>query len=107
MVMTLLLINKLTTKPGARGAVTAILLESGRVFESLDACLMSLVTHDIADDNVVWVEDVWTDESAHEQAMADPAMQEYVQRAIPLLEGLPEQHRVMPVGGKSPFGLPA
>jgi quinol monooxygenase YgiN len=101
--MTLLLINKMVTKPGKRDEVTAILLESGAAFEQLDACLMSLVSHDADDFDVIWVQDVWTEESAHEEAMADPHMREYIQRAIPLLAGMPEQHRVSAVGGKAAF----
>lgn len=104
--MSLLLINKLTAKPGRRDQVAAILLESGRAFEGVGACLMYLVSRDADDDDVIWVQDVWTDEAAHERAMANPAMQEQVRRAVPLLAGMPEQHRIEPAGGKSPFPLP-
>jgi quinol monooxygenase YgiN len=103
---TLMLINKMTAKPGTRDDVTAILLESGHAFDELDECLMYAVTHDADDPDVIWVQDVWADAAAHEAAMAEPRMREQVQRAIPLLAGMPEQHRVTAVGGKSPFVLP-
>ena len=104
--MSYLLINRMVTKPGKRDEVTAILLESSAVFEHIDACVMSLVSHDAAEADVIWVQDVWTDEAAHEAAMAEPGMREYVQRAIPLLAGMPEQHRMALVGGRVPFALP-
>ncbi|GAA4154860.1 hypothetical protein GCM10022286_02960 [Gryllotalpicola daejeonensis] len=101
----LMLINKLTVKPGKRDEVTAILLESGKAFDGIDGCVMSLVTHDADDADVLWVQDVWADEAAHEAAMAEPQMREYVQKCVPLLSGMPEQHRVLAVGGKTPKGL--
>ena len=103
--MSYVLINKMTTQPGKRDEVTAIVLESGRAFGDAPACVVSLVSHDADDPDVIWVQDVWTDEASHEQMMSDPAMREYVQRAIPLLAGMPEQHRVAPVGGKAPFAF--
>ena len=103
--MTYLLINKLTTQPGKRNEVTQILLTSGAAFDDQEACLMSLVSHDTNEDDIVWVQDVWTDRAAHERAMADPRMQEYVRAAIPLLAGMPEQHEIVVAGGKIPFDL--
>lgn len=100
--MDYVLINKLTTKPGKRDEVTAILLESGRAFDGVEACVMSLVSHDDADADVIWVQDVWTSEAEHERVMADPAMRVHIQRALPLLAGMPEQHRLTPRGGKGP-----
>ena len=105
--MSYLLTNKLTTKPGKRAEVTELLLTSGKAFDDIDACLMYLVTHDAGDEDVIWVHDVWTDEEAHQQAMAAPEMREHIRAAIPLLEGMPEQHVVIAVGGKTPFGATA
>ncbi|WP_344752787.1 putative quinol monooxygenase [Gryllotalpicola koreensis] len=101
-----MLINKMTVKSGKRDEVTAVLIESAAAFESREECIMSLVTHDADDPDVIWVQDVWTDEGAHQAAMSTPSMQEFVRQAIPLLEGMPEQHRVYPTGGKTPTGFP-
>jgi quinol monooxygenase YgiN len=103
--MTYLLINRLTAKPGQRDAVARILVDSGAVFDDDPACLMSLVVLDAGDDDVIWVQDIWTDREAHDRAMAGPEMREGIEAAIPLLEGVPEQHEVTPVGGTSPFGF--
>lgn len=101
-----MLINKMTAKPGKRDEVTGILLEAGKAFADVDACVMSLVTHDADDTEVIWVQDVWTDDAAHERAMAEPLMREFVQSCVPLLAAMPEQHRVVAVGGRMPFALP-
>jgi quinol monooxygenase YgiN len=98
------LINKLTAKDGQREQVVEILVESGRLFDDNEACLLYLVTESKDDPNVIWVVDLWTSEEAHAEALQAPELEPHVERAMPLLEGMPEQIKVRPVGGK---GVPA
>ena len=95
------LINKMTTKPGKRDEVVKIMLESGAAFNDNQNCLLYVVSKDKKDDNVLWVQDVWTDAKNHQEAMGDASMQEYVKQAMPLLVGMPEQMEIELVGGKS------
>lgn len=99
------LINKMTAKPGKRDEVLKIMLESGKAFDNNEHCLLYLVSKDKKDENVLWVQDIWTDQASHKEAMSDEAMQEYVKQAMPLLEGMPEQIAIEPAGGKSNFGI--
>jgi quinol monooxygenase YgiN len=94
------LINRLTAKPGQRAQVVEILAESGRLFDDNDACLLYLVSESEDDPNVIWVVDLWTTEAAHTEALKAPALRPFVERAMPLLEGMPEQIKIRPVGGK-------
>ena len=103
--MSYVLINKLTTKPGKRNEVIDILLKSGRTFDANDACELYLVSEDKKDDNIIWVQDIWKDAESHSQAMQDETMRTYVQQAMPLLEGMPEQIELSAAGGKHPFDL--
>jgi quinol monooxygenase YgiN len=98
--MTHALINRLTAKPGHRQEVVEILVESGRLFDGNEACLLYLVSESQDDSNVIWVVDLWTTEAAHTEALKAPALRPFVERAMPLLEGMPEQIHVRPVGGK-------
>lgn len=100
--MELALINKLVAKPGKRDEVITILLESAKPFEQNAACLLYLVYKDQSEENVIWVEDLWSDEKEHEAELAKPALQGYVKQAMPLLEGIPEQILLQLVGGKGP-----
>jgi quinol monooxygenase YgiN len=100
--MELSLINKLIAKPGKRSEVIRILLESAKPFQENDACLLYLVHEDQANENAIWVEDLWTDKKEHEMALAKPELQEYVKKAMPLLEGMPEQISLRLAGGKGP-----
>ena len=94
------LINKMTAKPGKRAEVVAILLDSGKSFNSNPACLLYLVYEDKKNPNVIWVEDVWAGKDEHTAAMSTPEMRPQVMKCMPLLEGMPEQIEVTPVGGK-------
>jgi quinol monooxygenase YgiN len=101
--MTYALINKLAAKPGQRDRVIEILLESMKLFGDNPACLYSIVHEAIADPNELWVADLWTSKEEHEAALQVPELRPFVEAAIPLLEGMPQQTELRPVGGK---GLP-
>jgi quinol monooxygenase YgiN len=99
--MTYALLNKLTTKPGQRDRVVEILIESGKLLDS-PACLMYMVSEAADDPNVIWVSDLWTSAEEHAQALKAPELRPYVEQTIPLLEGMPEQIEIRPVGGRVP-----
>ncbi len=89
--MTYGLLNRLTTKPGKRDEVVQHLVESGRVFDANDACLLYLVTSPADDPTTIWVVDLWTSADAHTEALRDPSLQPHIEATVPLLEGMPEQ----------------
>src|SRR5688572_22375295 len=101
--MTYGLLNKLTAKPGKRDEVIGILLESGKLIDD-PACLMYMVSEAVDDPNVIYVTDLWTSKDLHRQALQAPELRAFIEKAIPLLEGMPEQIETKPVGG---IGLPA
>jgi quinol monooxygenase YgiN len=96
------LINRLTAKPGQRRQVVDILLESGKLFDDNPDCLLYLVSESADDPDRIWVVDLWTTQEAHAEALKAPELQPFVQRAVPLLEGMPEQLQLHPPGGKLP-----
>ncbi len=101
--MTYALLNKLTTKPDQRQNVVDILLESGKLFDDNPACHLYLVSESAADADVIWVTDLWTDQESHTEALQAPELRPFIEKSMPLLEGMPEQIEIRPVGGK---GLP-
>jgi quinol monooxygenase YgiN len=96
------LLNRLTAKPGQRERVVEILLESGKLFDDNPACRLYLVAESADDPDLIWVADLWTSEEEHAEALKAPEMQSFVEECMPLLEGMPEQIGVRPVGGKVP-----
>ena len=101
--MTYGLWNKLTAKPGKRDEVIGILLESGKLLDD-PACLMYMVSEATGDPNVIYVTDLWTSKAKHEKALKTPELRKFVEKAIPLLEGMPEQTEFKPMGGT---GIPS
>jgi quinol monooxygenase YgiN len=98
------LLNRLRARPSQRQRLVKILLESGKLFDDNPACLLYLVSESADDPNLVWVVDLWTSQEAHAEALKAPELRPFVEQAMPLLEGAPEQFEVRSVGGK---GLPA
>lgn len=98
--MAFALLNKLTAKPGQRGRVVELLIESGRFFDDNPACLLYLVCESKDDPNLIWVADLWTSEEEHSEALRAPELRPYIEETIPLLQAMPEQIDVQPVGGK-------
>jgi quinol monooxygenase YgiN len=98
--MTHVLLNRVTAKPGQRQRVVEILLESGKLFDDNSACLLYLVSESTDDPNLLWVIDLWTNQQAHTEALKAPELRPFVELAMPLLEDMPEQIEVRPVGGK-------
>jgi quinol monooxygenase YgiN len=96
------LINRLTVKPGRRPEVVRLLLESGKRFDDNPACLLYLVGEDAKDPDLIWVQDLWTSEGEHAAALSAPGLRPYVEQTMPLLEGMPLQIGLTPVGGKRP-----
>jgi quinol monooxygenase YgiN len=97
------LLNRLTVKPGQRERVVEILVESGKLFDDNPECHMYLVSESADDPNLVWVVDLWSGKEAHAEALKAPELRPFIEEAMPLLEGMPEQMEIRPVGGK---GLP-
>jgi quinol monooxygenase YgiN len=98
--MTYALLNKLTAKPEQRQQVIDILLESGKLFDDNPSCHLYLVSEATQDPNAIWVTDLWTTQEAHEEALKVPELRPFVEKSLPLLEGMPEQIEIRPVGGK-------
>jgi quinol monooxygenase YgiN len=98
------LLNRLTAKPGQRDRVVKILVESGKLFDDNPACRLYLVAESADDRDLIWVADLWTSEEAHAEALRAAEMRPFVEECMPLLEGAPEQLRMLPAGGKVPGG---
>ncbi|MCI0390732.1 MAG: antibiotic biosynthesis monooxygenase [Acidobacteria bacterium] len=92
----------MTTHPGKRDAVVAILL---RDVEELKAVGCDLYIVNLAPNNpdVVWVSEVWTSREAHRASLQLPSVKQAITEARPMLTGEFEQIEVDVVGG---LGLP-
>jgi quinol monooxygenase YgiN len=70
------LIVKLTVVPGKREPMIDVLKRSAG---NMPGCLSYVVAQDSADDNVLWVTEVWESAASHDASLALPA----VKNAVP------------------------
>jgi len=90
------LIGKMLAAPGERDTLIAILLESTG---DMPGCLSYVVAIDPADDDAIWITEVWNSEASHGASLSLPAVQAAIARARPLIAGFGDQTVITPVGG--------
>ena len=94
------LIGKMTSKPGQRDGLVALLLQ-GAV--DLPGCLSYIIARDTGDEDALWITEVWEDESNHHDSLQLPSVRDAIAKAMPLIAGIEPGVITDPVGG---VGLP-
>ena len=94
------LIGKMLAAPGKLDDLLAVMLGEGG---SMPGCLSYIVAKDPADQNAIWITEVWDDRASHQGSLALPQVQATIARARPLIAGFGERFETEPVGG---IGLP-
>jgi quinol monooxygenase YgiN len=90
------LIGKMTTVAGQREAFIAILLEG---INDMPGCLSYVVAKDPADENSLWVTEVWDSEASHASSLTLPSVRSAIAKGRPLIAGFGERIVTSPVGG--------
>lgn len=90
------LIGKMKAKPGQRDALIAILLDG---IDAMPGCLSYIVASDPADDDAIWVTEVWDSELSHKASLALPQVKDAIARAMPIIAGFDSHVVTAPVGG--------
>lgn len=90
------LISKMRSVPGQRDALIAILLEAA---SNMPGCLSYVVAKDSADENAIWITEVWDSRASHETSLSLPSVQEAIDKAKPLIAGFGERIETEPVAG--------
>ena len=94
------LIGKMNTVSGQRDALITILLEGT---DKMPGCLSYVVAKDPADENAIWITEVWDSKTSHEASLKLPSVQRAISRGKPLIAGFGSRTVTEPVGG---YGLP-
>jgi quinol monooxygenase YgiN len=92
--------GKLIAKEGEREQLATILLEAAKSMESLDDCELYLVSVSPEDPHSVYVYEMWSSESAHQDSLTLESTQTLIQRAKPILAGMERISTLAPKGGK-------
>lgn len=95
------LIVKLTVAPGKRDEMIGILTESAA---GMPGCFSYVVAKDAADENAIWVTEVWDSLASHDASLSLPAVKNAVPRGKALVSQFEKVAVTTPVWGA---GLPA
>lgn len=90
------LIGKMTTTPGSRDALVAILLEGTA---AMPGCLQYVVSLDTEDADGIWITEAWQSEADHQASLKLPEVQAAIGKARPLIAGFSNRVVTRPVGG--------
>lgn len=90
------LIGRMKAQPGRRAELAAILLEGT---DAMPGCLSYVVAEDPADDNALWITEVWDSAESHRASLSLPAVQSAIARGRPLIAGFDSQTETRPLGG--------
>lgn len=95
------LIGRMLAQPGKRDALRDIMLE-GMAGAPMPGCISYVIAEDPAEDDALWITEVWNDAGSHQGSLQLEAVQATIARARPLIAGMDNRTETRPVGG---FGL--
>lgn len=90
------LMGKMTAVPGQRDTLITILLEG---VTEMPGCLSYVVARDPADENAIWITEVWDSAESHRASLSLPQVQQAIAQARPLIAGFGDHTVTEPVGG--------
>ena len=90
------LISKIKTVPGQRDALAAVLVESA---QAMPGCLSYVIASDHADDDALWITEVWDSQASHRASLSLPAVRAAVAKGRPMIAGFSSRVETMPIGG--------
>ena len=91
--------GKITTHPGKRDEMAAILLEAAEAMKDLAGCELYIVNVSDDEPDAVWVTELWSSAEAHAASLQMEGTAEMIGRARPLIAKI-EPTRLRPIGGK-------
>ena len=90
------LISKITTVANQRDALAAILLDGT---QAMPGCLSYVVASDPADDNGLWITEVWDSQASHTASVSLPAVQAAIAKGRTMIAGFTNRVETAPIGG--------
>ena len=90
------LIGKMTATAGKRDALIEILLNC---VSGMPGCLSYVVAQDPADDDAIWITEVWDSQSSHQASLSLPSVRDAINLGRPLIAVFDSHIETTPVGG--------
>ena len=86
--------GSLLAQPGQRDALLEHMLEASRLMRDAPGCDLYLVATSEADDDAVWITEVWRTEADHDASLSLAGVRELIGRARPLIANMGESRRL-------------
>jgi len=93
------LYGKITTQPGQRDVLVAILLEAAALLQGDPECHLYIVNVSQAEPDTIWVTEAWSSQAAHSASLTRDDIRALIERGKSLIAG-GERIDIVPVGGK-------
>ena len=90
------LIGQMTAVSGQRDALISILLEG---VAGMPGCLSYVIAKDPADENAIWITEVWDSQASHQASLSMPSVKQAIARGRPLIAGFGKSIVTEPLGG--------
>jgi len=94
------LIGKMVAAAGKREELISLLLQGT---EEMPGCLSYVIARDQADDDGIWITEVWDDKASHDASLSLPAVKKAIASARPMIAAFNTPVVTTPVSG---HGLP-
>ena len=91
------IIGQMQSAPGKRDELIAYLSEGSA---DMPGNLSYVIWRDKADENSIWITEVWKDEASHKASLGLPQVQEAIRKARPIIAGFGARAEVERAGGK-------
>jgi quinol monooxygenase YgiN len=90
------IIGKMLAQQGKRDELISILLAGTH---SMPGCKSYIISKDSADQNALWIHEVWENKDSHVASLKLEAVQSAIAKGKPLIAGFGERFETEPVGG--------
>jgi quinol monooxygenase YgiN len=90
------LIGKMKAVSGQRDALISTLMEG---IGDMPGCLSYIVAEDPTDQDAIWITEVWTSQTSHQESLTLPSVQKAIALGRPLIAGFGERFETTPIGG--------
>jgi quinol monooxygenase YgiN len=90
------LITKITAVAGQRDALATILVHGTH---GMPGCLSYVIAHDPADENALWITEVWDSLPSHQASLSLPAVHAAIAKGRPMIAAFSNRVETVPVGG--------
>lgn len=87
--MKYLLHGKLTAKQGEGKQLADILIKASQLIKTAKGCNFYVVSKDAANENDVWVTEIWDSKEDHDNSLTVAGVKELISKAMPILDGAP------------------